>query len=521
MNYRIALLIGRFQPFHLGHLYLIKKTLEIAEKVIIGIGSASILDENNPLDFETRKNIIKAVFYKEKIEKRLIKIVALEDFFDDRKWLNNVKDKAGKFDIVVSNNDWTNNIMEKAGLKVKRFPYFKRELYEGWRIRKLISLGKEWRKRIPSYLTDYFESKISKQVTSHQSSLKLRPAGLSLITKLNHIVIGGTFDHFHKGHIKLLTTAFKFGEKVTIGVATEELYKNKKLNQSIESIDLRKKSVSEFLKKNNWDKRAKIIYFSDFTGGVDKRADVDGIVVSKMTYENALKINEKREKNKLEPLRMIIIKDILAEDGKLLSSERIRAGEIDQEGKVYDLRFKNKKVLLMPESLREELRKPLGRIFKSTEELLQCFKTLKWTMLIAVGDIIVDSLLKAGINPDVKVIDFRSRKMSIKRTVPFWDSPKKGLSLENKPGTINLKTAEKLRRIIQKGTVLIKDSPYSPYNSWFVIDGEEDLLTLPAILFAPLGSLVLYGHWQFGIIAVYIDEPSKKKSKILLNQFKI
>ena len=50
---KTALIVGRFQPFHKGHLFLIKKALEKANKIIIGIGSANIIDENNPIDFET------------------------------------------------------------------------------------------------------------------------------------------------------------------------------------------------------------------------------------------------------------------------------------------------------------------------------------------------------------------------------------------------------------------------------------------------------------------------------------
>jgi len=87
---KIALIVGRFQPFHKGHLFLIKKALEKADKIIIGIGSANITDENNPIDYETRRKIIRAVAYKEKFENRLIKIVPLDDFFDDEKWLENI-----------------------------------------------------------------------------------------------------------------------------------------------------------------------------------------------------------------------------------------------------------------------------------------------------------------------------------------------------------------------------------------------------------------------------------------------
>ena len=55
--------------------------------------------------------------------------------------------------------------------------------------------------------------------------------------------------------------------------------------------------------------------------------------------------------------------------------------------------------------------------------------------------------------------------------------------------------------------------------SWIVVDGEEDLLTLPAILFAPPNSLVLYGHWQHGIIAVEVDEEMKEKIWKIIERF--
>lgn len=493
-KYNNALLIGRFQPFHLGHLYLLKKTLEIADKVIIGIGSASIFDENNPLDYQTRKKIIQTVFYKEKIEDRLLKIIPLEDFFDDKKWLDNVKKMIGNFDIVVSNNDWTNDIMKKAGYKVKSFPYYKRSLYEGWRIRKLAKQGKRWQERVPNYLISNLRFLISKQI-------------------FKHIIAGGTFDHFHKGHKEFIKTAFKYGKKVTIGIAKKELYKDKPYFETIESINVRKKSVSDFLKKNNLIKRVKIIFFSEFTGGADKMKGVDAIVVSRQTYFNALTINDLREKNGINQLRIIIIKDVLAEDGRMISSERIRAGEINRNGEVYDLRFKiGKKELILPEKMKEELRKPLGKVYKSAKEIIEAISksNIKPVLIIAVGDIIVNSLIKEGINPDVKIIDFCSRRTPIKSN--FYTLRVR--RHENKQGTINLKTAEKLRQLILHPTG-------AQARSWLIIDGEEDLLALPAILYAPLGSLICYGHWQYGVIGIEITEKIKNKVKILLNHFKI
>ncbi len=211
----------------------------------------------------------------------------------------------------------------------------------------------------------------------------------------------------------------------------------------------------------------------------------------------------------------------MAEDGKLISSERIRAGEIDREGKKYQiLNIKNQKEIIMPESLRKTLQKPLGVIFKNEKSLLRRIDTSKHSLIIAVGDIIVDSLLKTGIDPDVKVIDLKSRRV---KTDLFAEHQlvKKGPSLVNNPGTINLKTAERLRQMIQERSVLVSESTFKvgPYGSWLVVDGEEDLLALPAILFAPLGSLVLYGHWEHGIIAVEIDEKIKNKVREIVKKF--
>jgi len=507
MKYRTALIVGRFQPFHNGHLFLIEKALEKADKIIIGIGSANIEDVNNPIDFETRKKIIKAVAYKEKFEDRLIKIVPLDDFFDDKKWLKNLEKQVGKFDLALGNNDWTNNILKKAGYKVLKVEYYKRDLFEGWRIRKLIKEGKKWENRVPAYIVSWLHGFIVKYNNR-------------TIEQWNNVVLGGTFDHFHAGHKALLEKAFEIGKKITIGIATEEIYKDKFLSETIESFNMRKKTIIDYINyhlSNDRAKMVKIIPFSEFTGGADKNKNIDAIVVSKETYSNALKINQLREKNKLPMLRIIVISDVLAEDAKLISSERIRAGEIDREGHNYQLSIINnqKKELIMPESLRPILQKPLGRIYKTTRQIIvgaNLDSPKKPVMLIAVGDIIVDSLLKEGIEPDVKVIDFRSRRKPIKTDTLIKDSLNKDCLYLNNPGTINLKTAEAIKE-------KIKLTLYKEEKSWIVVKGEEDLLALPAILFVPLNSLVLYGHWQLGIIAVEVDEKIKDKINKMIKKF--
>jgi pantetheine-phosphate adenylyltransferase len=492
---------------------LIKKALKKADKIIIGIGSANVSDENNPIDFETRKKTIKAVAYKEKFEDKLIKTISLDDFFDDKKWLENLKKQVGKFDLSLGNNDWTNKILKKAGYKVMKVDYFKRSLYEGWRIRKLIKEGKDWQDRVPKYLISNIKDQISPLRQGFEGQAKIHIKN----QKYKHIVLGGTFDRFHLGHQAIINKAFSIGKKVTIGLATEKLYRKKFLNKIIEPYPKRKKTLERYINYHFGCGRLKIGAISDIYGPLKTARNVEAIIVSKRTYPNALKINQLREKNKLPLLRIIIIDDVLADDGKIISSKRIRLGEIDREGKVmgYELGVRGKKELNLPENLREELRKPLGKIFKDEKSLLRCIDTSKHTLIIAVGDIIVDALLKVGIDPDVKIIDFRSRRKRTDlciRTDPYTGHFYKGQSLVNNPGTINLKAAETIRE-------KIKQSLHKKQKSWIVIEGEEDLLALPAILFAPLNSLVLYGHWEHGIIAVEVDEKMKNKIKNIINKF--
>ncbi len=526
MKYKTALLIGRFQPFHKGHLYLVKKALEKAEKLVVGIGSANMSDENNPIDYETRRKIIKAVFYKEKIEERLEKIVPLDDFFNDKKWLNNVKRQVGKFDLVVGNNEWTNKILEKSGYKVKRYPYYKRQLYEGWRIRRLIRDGKSWEDRVPDYLIKMFSALLEHYSSSDPEFVE----GESRSNKFKHVVLGGTFDRFHLGHQELINKAFEIGEKVTIGISTKKLYSKKFLSKIIESYSIRKKSVSNFLSNKGWLNRAKLISFSDFKGGADQSKDIDAMVVSRRTYPNASKINELRKKNGLKPLTILIIKDVLAEDGGFLSSERIRAGEIDREGRIFLNYFK--KTMIMPESLREKLRKPLGKVFKNTDEIVGAiFKSPeKPIMTVAVGDIIAMELEKEGVKPDVKIIDFRSRRKPLVTTgvesggIPtarsrgvFFEASTGGRKLDtgpvvNMPGTINSQSARAIDSAVKK--YLRTKKPQT-----VVIKGEEDLLAIPAILLVPLNSLVLYGHWVLGIVVVEATEKTKENIATLIKKF--
>lgn len=171
-KYKVGLLIGRFQPFHKGHLFLIKKAFEYVEKLIIGIGTANRVDQENPWTIEARRKMLEKVLDSEShfapntrgyvrdktLKERVLKIVPIDDYLeDDNLWLKKALERIGKFDVLIGNDEWTDGIFEKAGYTVLRLGFYKRYLYEGEKIRKLMMKGGKWQERIPEYLISNFK----------------------------------------------------------------------------------------------------------------------------------------------------------------------------------------------------------------------------------------------------------------------------------------------------------------------------------------------------------------------------
>ncbi|ROR40201.1 adenylyltransferase/cytidyltransferase family protein [Caminibacter pacificus] len=59
---KYGVIIGRFQPFHKGHEYVVRSIIKKGYKPIIMIGSPNVKNEKNPLSFEKRKELIEMIF---------------------------------------------------------------------------------------------------------------------------------------------------------------------------------------------------------------------------------------------------------------------------------------------------------------------------------------------------------------------------------------------------------------------------------------------------------------------------
>src|ERR671925_389476 len=156
---------------------------------------------------------------------------------------------------------------------------------------------------------------------------------LALAEKFPIVATGGTFDEIHVGHIALLAKAFQIGNKVIIGVSSDKFAakRGKKLNHNFEA---RVASLKETIKKEFGDVNYEIAKLDGDFGPAVTTGDVEALVASAETQRKSRLLNEMRAKRGLQPVKVITVELVKAEDDSRISSTRIRAGEIDRQGKL-------------------------------------------------------------------------------------------------------------------------------------------------------------------------------------------
>jgi len=157
--------------------------------------------------------------------------------------------------------------------------------------------------------------------------------------------------------------------------------------------------------------------------------------------------------------------------------------------------------LVLTEELRQRLKQPLGELIRGTPE--ECNRKLKKlaeeekpTAFILVGDTISRNAVDAGIWPSVIIIDGREMRQE---APPIPHTARRVLQTSNPPGAISQDAWKTVEKAAAEGNCLV------------LVNGEEDLLTLAAILVAQVGSIVAYGQPHEGIVVVKVTADKKKE----------
>ena len=160
----------------------------------------------------------------------------------------------------------------------------------------------------------------------------------------------------------------------------------------------------------------------------------------------------------------------------------------------------------LPESLREQLKIPLGVLLPSQQvnrNNIQKHLSEK-TFLITVGDATTENMLNLGIVPSLQIVDNQEKRKE-----------RKSLSIKSVNTVLSCKNPA--GEITQESIATIKNSFSSKPPVRITVDGEEDLLVIPVCIFAPANAVVMYGQPNEGLVIVKIDTEIRNKAQKILD----
>jgi GTP-dependent dephospho-CoA kinase len=161
-------------------------------------------------------------------------------------------------------------------------------------------------------------------------------------------------------------------------------------------------------------------------------------------------------------------------------------------------------------ALRDKLKQPFGKLYKGsgTECLTQVMRSLgKPTKIIAIGDVTTYYLLKAGIVPDMCLVDDITMRLPVEIGEGTAHDSFKDVRVDNPAGVVTKELMDAIR-----------DNMGSKVPVRIFVNGEEDLAVIPACLYAPASSAVIYGQPNEGVVVVRVTEEKRKETKAILDE---
>lgn len=316
--------------------------------------------------------------------------------------------------------------------------------------------------------------------------------------KHDFLVLGGTFDHLHAGHKRLIQEAFLLANHVVLGLTLPEMNRQKTFANLILPYKTRAQEIARYVRALGKFDKLEIIPIKDVFGSTLVDARLQALLVTKHTQVGASLVNRERVLRGQKPLVVHVAQLVIDQSGEILSSTRIRQGLVNRDGFYYPHVFTRD--WLLTDATRARLGLPLGRVSKIFPKILARHENV-----ILIGDVVTKTAMENGINFASAWIDGRSARKPFTISVPLPYVLKK-VNLINPRGTI------------ASGVATLMQSFLLAKNIVYLIGGEEDLLALVAIIYSPLGSRVVYGnpYGKTGVTVVTADELTKEEVRGLL-----
>jgi len=153
-----GLFVGRFQPFHLGHLHAAKQALDRCDELIIVIGSAQYSHTfENPFTAGERIEMLRLALMEAKIDLSKVILIPVPDVGEHSIWVSKVKSFCPKFDEVYTNNPLVKRLFEEEGYAVKQMKLYSRDVEMGTIIREKMLSGERWENLVPKSVAEYIK----------------------------------------------------------------------------------------------------------------------------------------------------------------------------------------------------------------------------------------------------------------------------------------------------------------------------------------------------------------------------
>ena len=157
--YMRGLFIGRFQPFHKGHLKAVEWILERCDELVIAVGSTQRSFERTDLfTAGERIEMVNRVLKERKLVGRCT-VIPVSDINNNALWVSHLRSLCPEFDVVFSNNSLVKLLFSESGRGVVEVPLFERKRCDGTYIRKLMLSGGKWRELVPPAVAEFIANK--------------------------------------------------------------------------------------------------------------------------------------------------------------------------------------------------------------------------------------------------------------------------------------------------------------------------------------------------------------------------
>ncbi len=151
-----GLYVGRFQPFHLGHLEAIRYILKQVDDLVIVVGSAQHSHTlENPFTAGERITMIRRALDEVKISPSRYVVVPLPDWDVHMVWVSHLLSQTPAFQVAYTNEPLTGRLLKEAGLKVQHIPFYHRDKYMATEVRKRMLAGGDWETLVPKAVRGY------------------------------------------------------------------------------------------------------------------------------------------------------------------------------------------------------------------------------------------------------------------------------------------------------------------------------------------------------------------------------